>query len=44
MIRLTLTRIRIALLERFGDFFSNRTSPGAVRVLPRQAVMFAQAC
>jgi hypothetical protein len=42
VIRLRLTRIRIALLERFGDFFSDRTSPSAVRVLPCEAVMFAR--
>src|SRR4029450_501724 len=42
VIRLRLTRIRIALLERFGDFFSDRTSPSAIRVLPRQAVMFTR--
>src|SRR5436190_22871681 len=40
VIRLRLTRNRIALLQRLGDFFSNRTSPRPIRVLPRQAIMF----
>src|SRR4029077_9845622 len=35
-----LNPLRVALLQRFGDFFSNRTSPSSVRVLPRQPVMF----
>src|SRR5438094_5122444 len=41
VIRLRLTRIRIALLEGLGDFFSNRASPRPICILPRQAVMFS---
>src|SRR6476659_6934009 len=35
-----LTPLCVALLQRFGDFFSNWTSPRSVRVLPRQTIMF----
>src|SRR4029450_11442460 len=35
-----LTPLRVALLQRFGDLLSHRTSPSSVRVLPRQTVMF----
>ena len=35
-----LTPLCVALLQRFGDFFSNWTSPRSVRVLLRQTIMF----
>src|SRR6266487_1245786 len=39
MIRLTL--IAIALLQGVGDILPDGTSPGAIRILPGQAIMFA---
>src|SRR4029077_12260238 len=35
-----LTPLRVALLQRFGDPLSHWTSPGSIRVLPRQTIMF----
>src|SRR4029077_4797321 len=35
-----LAPLRVALLQRFGDFFSHWTSPSSIRVLPRQTIMF----
>ena len=35
-----LTPLRVALLQRFGDPLSDWTSPGSIRVLPRQPIMF----
>src|SRR4030095_9727110 len=35
-----LSPLCVALLQRFGDPFSDWTSPGSIRVLPRQTIMF----
>jgi len=33
---------RITFCQSFGDFFSNRTFPSAILILPRQTVMFSR--
>src|SRR5205823_1559013 len=38
-----LAFVRVALLQRLGDIFTNRASPRAIRILPGQAVMFSRA-
>src|SRR5439155_18683504 len=38
---ISLTSLRgITFLQRFGDFFSDWTSPRAIGILPRQAIVF----
>src|SRR5262249_9680336 len=41
MIRCASFRL-VAFLKSFGDFFSNRSSPSPVSVLPREAIMFSR--